>query len=129
MKKEFATTKEHCQYHQMLEEIEHFLLFHLQTSRRQTEPASRFQVCPSPRLPSSPQASGLEQLRTRVDPFLPSAGHPIRENPIREGRVPGAGPRIVLPRYSVAHSLMEPAELEHALSRVPGSRGAGSWGS
>ena len=25
MKKEFATTKEHCQYHQMLEEIKQFL--------------------------------------------------------------------------------------------------------
>lgn len=43
--------------------------------------------------------------------------------------MPGAGPRIVLPRYSVAHSLMEPAELEHALCGVLGSWGAGSWGS
>lgn len=58
-----------------------------------------------------------------MDPFHPAPCHPIRENPIQEGRVPGVGPRIVLPRYSVAHSSMELAELEQALRRVPGSRG------
>ncbi|XP_068400530.1 5'-AMP-activated protein kinase subunit gamma-3 isoform X2 [Eschrichtius robustus] len=58
-----------------------------------------------PRRPAGCRAGAAE----RVGSFLLTARHPIRENPIREGRVPGAGPRIVLPRYSAAHSLMEPA--------------------
>ncbi|XP_036714660.1 5'-AMP-activated protein kinase subunit gamma-3 isoform X3 [Balaenoptera musculus] len=58
-----------------------------------------------PRRPAGCRAGAAE----RVGSFLLTARHPIRENLIREGRVPGAGPRIVLPRYSAAHSLMEPA--------------------
>ena len=104
------------------------LLSHHRTRRRHTEPGIKIPSVPLPSPPQQPPGFRAGAA-ARVDPFLPSARHPIRENLIREGRVPGAGPRIVLPRYSVAHSLMEPAELKHALPRVPGSRGAGSWGS
>ncbi|XP_036714659.1 5'-AMP-activated protein kinase subunit gamma-3 isoform X2 [Balaenoptera musculus] len=75
-----------------------------------------------PRRPAGCRAGAAE----RVGSFLLTARHPIRENLIREGRVPGAGPRIVLPRYSAAHSLMEPAG---AGDRAAQGTGTPSWSS
>ena len=39
--------------------------------------------------------------------------------------MPGAGPRIVLPRYSAAHSLMEPAGAGARAAQGTGVRGGG----